>query len=446
MSTITVMLAFITVALDITLSNRIYSEAWIYLANMVRNDGLSIEPAPKPPRHNTLPMEDFLHPIDSLKKNYPIWGGPGNINDNYPPVNGSNPRYEPQYEPFFQEELKPQQSSSTVPSAKNLGFHMALSLKVDTAKESCEPIYGKKDDFYDGSTSALCQKILAQKKQRGVYKGYFYVVRDNNDGTYLICMVNRFSELHYLKNLYIYSAVIFFISLIVAFLVSFIASKILLVPIEECIECQRQFVTDSSHELRTPIATVDANLSVLINQYPDNKWLSYIKEENDRMGKLVKDLLFLSKSDRKLSELNLSHAINNAVLPFESLIYEQGKTLDLEIKRGLKTKGDENAIKQVLTILVDNAMKYSFKDGLIRIKAYKEGQHNIIKVYNTGCGIRLENLDKVFNRFFREDLSRTKGGHGLGLAIASTIIKKHGGSISADSDGTNWVEFTIRLR
>ena len=188
-------------------------------------------------------------------------------------------------------------------------------------------------------------------------------------------------------------------------------------------------------------------------EYPDNKWLGYIKDENQRMGQLVKDLLFLTRNDQNRQkidkkEFDLSSAVTNAVLPFESIIFEEGKYLELKTQDGLKANGDENSIKQLITILLDNALKYSNDGGIIKVNAYQEGQYQTVKVYNTGNGIKKENLDKIFRRFFREDKARTglKSGYGLGLSIAKSIASLHNGILTADSDGESWVEFTLKLR
>ncbi|WP_147615810.1 sensor histidine kinase [Treponema pectinovorum] len=437
MSTITVTVAFVMFTLNIILSSVVYNEAWQYLEKMAKNDGID----------KTLPVinYDFIlntkeHNENSLEKHDKEFGALTNVEDNYPFGVFNNPIEHYIGRHYYH-----------LPIAKNLDFHFSFSLKIDLINNKYEYVYGKNQNFYDGDIEKLCLNIIEKKKHRGIYKGYFYIVRNYEDNTSLICLMNRVSELQYLKNLYISSTIIFCISVFISFIISFISSRLLLLPVEECFESQRQFISDSGHELRTPIATIEANLAVVMSEYPNNKWLQYINEENKSMGKLVNNLLFLSRNDKywkkvTFKQFDLTSAINNAVLPFESILYEQKKNLNIQINRNMKLIGDENAIKQVITILMDNAIKYSLTGGIIRVLAYSENQFYFIKIYNTGMGIQLENLTKVFDRFFREDSARTKGGYGLGLAIAHNIIREAGGVLTVDSDGKTWVEFTIKLR
>ena len=170
------------------------------------------------------------------------------------------------------------------------------------------------------------------------------------------------------------------------------------------------------------------------------------------MGHLVKDLLFLARSDSERDhddnlEFNLSQAIGSAVLPFESVIFEEGKTLDLQIEDNMSFFGNENKIKQVVIVLVDNAIKNSDRGALIKVNAFSENQKKIVKVYNTGNGIPISEREKIFLRFYRSDSSRNRktGGYGLGLPIANTIAQEYGGSISVDSKVGEWTEFTLSL-
>lgn len=300
--------------------------------------------------------------------------------------------------------------------------------------------------------SSLVAQIFERDKTFDSIGGVMYYIRELRNGQKLICMVNRNSELKTLGKLYIYSSLLYILSIIVSVLISIPISKYMIKPAQDAFTKQKQFIADASHELKTPIAVIGANIDVLESEIKGNKWLEYIKTENKRMGELVKDLLYLAKNDAGRNELtfsdfDFSNAVENSVLPFEVVAFEAGKTLELEVQKELVCNGDEKSLKQVFIILVDNALKNSEEGAKITVKAYSEGQRIIYKVHNTGAGIPKDELEKIFLRFYRSDSSRVRktGGYGLGLAIARAIATDHGGTLTADSEVGEWAEFTLAI-
>ena len=298
----------------------------------------------------------------------------------------------------------------------------------------------------------LVDDILKTGRSYGSVGGVTFYIRELKNTHRLICMVNRNSELKTLNKLYIYSTLLYLLSIIVSVLISIPISKFMIKPAQEAFTKQKQFIADASHELKTPIAVIGANLDVLESEIKNNKWLEYIKAENKRMGELVKDLLYLAKNDAGRNELtfsdfDFSNAVENSVLPFEVVAFEAGKTLEFDIQKDITCNGDEKSLKQVFIILVDNAFKNSEEGAKITVKAYSEGQKIIYKVHNTGAGIPKEELEKIFLRFYRSDFSRVRktGGSGLGLSIARAIAQDHGGTLTADSELGKWAEFTLTI-
>ena len=170
------------------------------------------------------------------------------------------------------------------------------------------------------------------------------------------------------------------------------------------------------------------------------------------MSSLVFDLLDLAKIDETadeivLSEFDLSNVVLSKSLEFECTAFESGKTFEQNITDGLKYKGNEEAIKHLVTILIDNAIKHSNEKGIIRVTLTSSGSKKILQVYNTGNGIRNSEKDRIFDRFYRSDESRSKstGGYGLGLSIAKAITDAHGGTITVDSQEGRWISFTVVL-
>lgn len=181
------------------------------------------------------------------------------------------------------------------------------------------------------------------------------------------------------------------------------------------------------------------------------KWLEYTQTEATHMKELVGSLLFLAQADDvrqalTLSELNFSDTVWSSVLLFESLAFEQSKTLTSEIEKDVVLLGDEERLRRMTAILLDNAMKYSGEGGAVTLRLQKLQEKAVLTVHNTGDQIPADQIPHIFERFYRVDSSRTRaqGGYGLGLSIAQSIVQAHHGKIHAQSD-TQGTTFTVAL-
>jgi len=170
------------------------------------------------------------------------------------------------------------------------------------------------------------------------------------------------------------------------------------------------------------------------------------------MALLVNDLLYLAKADSTenvyhMSDFDLSNIVMSASLPFESVAFESSKTLTFEIQEGIYYKGDESRIKQVIVILLDNAIKNANENGDVKVSLSVQNGKKVITVYNTGEGVDEEEAKKLFKRFYRGDSSRARetGGYGLGLSIAKTIVDAHKGKITIEGEKGKWVSFIVTL-
>ncbi|MFA6856048.1 MAG: HAMP domain-containing sensor histidine kinase [Treponema sp.] len=294
-------------------------------------------------------------------------------------------------------------------------------------------------------------KSYKQGKFSGMYDGIRWKIKKTDVGYFTACvnMQNAIAMQVWLLRL---TVELYAVCILISFFLAILFSKWAIAPVKETLAEQKQFIADASHELKTPIAVIGANVDVLISSMPDCKWLQYIKTENERLSLIVKDLLYLAHNDSgriKLTktEFNLCEMVESVVLPFESIVYEQGKTLEMEIPEAINIRADETSLKEVVIVLVDNALKNSDKGAVIRVSVCQSAGQRYIKVYNTGKGILPEELDKIFLRFYRSDTSRARntGGSGLGLSIAQSIVLNHGGTIKAVSDYGKWAEFTVKL-
>ena len=223
-------------------------------------------------------------------------------------------------------------------------------------------------------------------------------------------------------------------------------------PVEEAFARQKQFVSDASHELKTPLAVISANAEVLEGEIGENEYLGYIRSEVNRTDALVQNLLTLARMDQgsvkaEMKPFDLSRAVLDVTLPFESTVFESGKTMETDVPEGITCIGDEAMIKQLVVILLSNALKYSDDHGTIRVSLQAKGKQRELSVFNTGEPISEEDQAHVFDRFWRADAShhRETGGHGLGLSIARTIVEAHRGRIQVSSGEGTGTTFTVTL-
>ena len=226
-------------------------------------------------------------------------------------------------------------------------------------------------------------------------------------------------------------------------------------PIQNSMQAQKRFVADASHELKTPLAVIMANLS-LVQSHPghtvreEERWLSAIQEEGGRMQSLVANLLYLAKSDdgtlqQTMKKLSLSELAWEEMLRFESVAYEAGRRLEEKIAENVFVTGDEEQLKRMIGNLVENAVKYSDDGGQISLTLEVQAGKAVLTVHNTGQGMTEEQIRHVFERFYRADQARSRDipGYGLGLSIVSAIVEAHHGKIAVRSglngEGTSFI-------
>lgn len=353
-----------------------------------------------------------------------------------------------------EEELPPQGFwHSILPlSGESRGFTDFFSACLDHEGKLIYVIHHFTNEESDEGSEEFMKEIFTGQETSGTLNGMGYLVAEKSYG-FLVIIMDRVNELRHQRNFLLFSLLIYFVSLIVFFIVAWIGSYFTVAPVRDAFDKQKQFIADASHELKTPIAVISANIEVLQQEIKNNKWLEYIKTENSRMSALVKDMLYLAKNDAGHADFiflpfDVCDAVACCVLPFESVAFEQGKKLELDIpKKTINVRGDEEKIKQAVVILADNALKNSEKGAVIRVSVEEDSSKVLIKVYNTGHGIAAKDIPLIFNRFYRVDSSRarTTGGYGLGLAIANTIVTAHKGKIGVESQLDSYTQFTVSL-
>jgi two-component system, OmpR family, sensor histidine kinase CiaH len=296
---------------------------------------------------------------------------------------------------------------------------------------------------------------LAQQSPTGIVKNYplRYMKQARGAGT-AIAFADRSHELSTMSSLLMTSALAGLGSFAVFFVISLFLSKWAIKPVKDAWEKQRQFVADASHELRTPLTSILSNTDIILAHKADKiasqeKWITYIKLEAERMADLVNSMLFLAKSDSAKQQydmvsVNLSELVLTSLLPFESVIFENNKNLNHCIAPDIFINGNEALLKRLVVILLDNATKHSNENSSIYVSLAEDQEKAQLKVSNTGVPIAAGELEHIFERFYRVERSRSRdsGGSGLGLAIAQSIIQIHHAKIAVSSTSKETV-FTI---
>lgn len=304
------------------------------------------------------------------------------------------------------------------------------------------------------------QAAVSEKKDKGQLSlegnEWAYEIHPATEG-YRFVFLDVTARQSILTNLVYTFIVVGIVMLVVIFFISRFFANRSIAPVQEAFDKQKQFIADASHELKTPLAIINTNVDVLLSNEEDtirnqSKWLRYIQSETERMSKLTGDLLYLTQMEEGresalFSPFHASEAVENVILTMEAVIFEKEITLEYDIEPDIFVRGSSEQLKQVAMILLDNAIKYTNPRGSINLKLKRQNQEMKLSVTNTGEGIAPEHLERIFDRFYRTDASRTRelGGYGLGLSIAKAIVEQHKGRIYAKSTPKEKTTFSVHL-
>ena len=309
---------------------------------------------------------------------------------------------------------------------------------------------------------AAVDQTLAFEYASEVYKGdygygfidiyrYYYVEQEMKS---MMVFVDFREDMAQTVMLATISTFVSAVTVVVLLLCVYWLSKKALKPVGDSIVKQKQFITDASHELKTPLAIISADVEVLEMTEGSNEWLDSIKNQTQRMNHLVKNLVDLSKLHEMQDEssrtyFDFSGAVLETAKNFETLATVQRKNYVYSAVNDVKYCGNEGEIRQLITILCDNAIKYTPEGGSIRLTLYKAGKNIIIEMTNTCDNIDSETVSRMFDRFYRADSSRVRdtkiGGYGIGLSIAKAITERHKGKIRAYKTEENLITFKVTL-
>lgn len=302
--------------------------------------------------------------------------------------------------------------------------------------------------LYDEETlENYAYKIWSSGKENGVKGNLLYLLVEKNGYTLVVFMDNTIVQekmVLLLRNTLIFGGA----AMVALFFLAVYLAKRIVNPLEESYQKQKQFISDAGHELKTPVSVVNTNAEMLRREIGDNQWLSNIQYENERMGLLVRQLLELARTENvtpHMEQLDLSRLVAGEALPFETVAFEKGLTLNAHIQPGLPVVGDGTQLRQLVSILIDNGMEHSESGREVTVRLCSDHNMAKISVINEGREIPKEQREQIFERFYRADTARSDSGHfGLGLAIAKAIAELHKGKIAVECyEGK--VEFTVIL-
>lgn len=285
-----------------------------------------------------------------------------------------------------------------------------------------------------------------------------FVCLDNKDGTVSLGFAStrpvRAEMIRLIRLLALIGACA--VALVIA--VSNPVAKLALLTTENAWEQQKRFIADASHALKTPLTVILANIAILRsgsmkNDEEANHWLTSTEEEANGMHDLIRDMLVLTQSDlnvrrTEFTNVNLSALVFGQTLPFEAIAFDKGITLETNIQDGVEIRGNEKALSQMVTAIIENAFKYEKNGGLVRIRLEKQVRKIILTIYNASTYISKDEIPHIFDRFRRLKNAETRAheGHGLGLSIARSVADAHQAAIDVESSVNGGTEFRISFR
>lgn len=303
--------------------------------------------------------------------------------------------------------------------------------------------------YSDSELYLKAKEILAEEnhKAEGKDGGLVYVVSDKEN--YTLVAFKDITVFNDVIKIFIKIVVTFgCVTLLILCVVSFFIARSIVKPLEDSYKKQKQFVSDAGHELKTPLSAINVNADMLAREIGDNKWLSNIQYENGRMNELVQQLLILARTEKvsmPKEKLDFCRLTAGEVLPLESVAYEKNITIKTEMEESVFVYGNSAQLKQLVSILLDNAVQYSTGNE-VSLAISKERRSVRLTVINEGKAMESDHKRNIFERFYRVDDSHdnSDGHYGLGLAIAKAIVTAHNGKIVVDCfDGK--VRFTVTL-
>ncbi len=292
----------------------------------------------------------------------------------------------------------------------------------------------------DADAEHMAKAVLKSGRRHGRLGYLFYSRGTDSRGRTVIAFLNGRSQLSAISRVFTITVLITLVGFLVTFILVYIFSSRVIQPEIENVRRQKQFITNASHELKTPLAVIRANTEIEEMMNGSNEWTQSTMRQIDRLSGLIANLVMITRAEERedrsvMTEIDVSACVDETVSPYESLALQDRKTLDLGIAPNVKMVADESKIRQLASLLVDNAFKYCDDEGTIRVRldSLRKGRTIRLIVSNSFSGGAGIDYSRYFDRFYRADQSHNtdRGGYGIGLSIAESICHQYGGSITA---------------
>lgn len=307
------------------------------------------------------------------------------------------------------------------------------------------------DKSYDKEIEEYAIKVAKKKNQKGVIGKYIYKTRKIKENTVSVILMENERAILHIKLNFILLSILFVFSIVLIYAIAKKVSNIIVKPVEETFQKQKQFISDASHELKTPLAVIEANVDVLENEIKSNKWINYIQNEIESMNKLINELLLLAKIENidniaEYEQFDMSKEVEIILSMFESVAYEKQISLKSNIQPNIIMNGKKEDVEHILSTLVDNAIHHTPKKKEVIVELKKEKNEIVLAVKNVGEPIQEEEREKIFERFYRIDQARNRKEkrYGLGLAIAKSTLQKYNGKITVEYQD-NFTIFQVKI-
>lgn len=293
--------------------------------------------------------------------------------------------------------------------------------------------------------------LVNRNKEAGYYLDYRYRIFFNDDERVII-FLHSGMEQQLMKNLLLISCIVAFLGMFLVFLLVVPFSNRAIAPYMRNIQRQKEFITNAGHEIKTPLTSIAASREILVMEHGEDEWTQNIQKQVDGMSELVNQLILLSRLEEEVpfpqkTRFSLSEIAWETAESFDSSAKMKEIEYSKQIEKSIFLQGNPSYIRQLISILLDNGIKYAKEHGIIRLNVYKKRSKAVIEVFNTCDYLDSDKLKHLFERFYRMEDSRSRayGGYGIGLSIAQAIVQAHGGKISVSSEDERSICFTVVL-
>lgn len=353
----------------------------------------------------------------------------------------------PEIAPWDQREKPPKPKDGFSEETPYETRYFTVWMKLDGTIESIDT--GKIASASTTEAADLAEEIYESGKKKG-YTGHYRFHRMEEGEKICITFVDCYRDFDTFWN-FLYSSILLAAAgLLAVFCLILLFARMILRPVQESYEKQRRFITDASHEIKTPLAIIRADAEVLELEQGENEWTKSIKNQIGRLTSLTENLILLSRMEEGRQEkrrFSLSNVVSDTVKACQPLATAQQKHICETIQKNIEVYGEERSFRQLVFILVENAVKYSDSCGNITISLCETGKKVMLEVENPAKDVKESDLSNLFDRFYRTDTSRNSqtGGHGIGLSMAKAIVQAHKGEIWASKNEKHNLKITVLL-